>query len=158
MSCRPSRDFPSLSNKIPGEQAAGFGREPAGDPPSPTRMPGSPGPGSSLFPVEPGGPQNSSLLLPGPVTLQGSLFQPKMAPQPPGKQTTTHPLASPQPQSLLQKAIPVQPLSTTHPHLNLSTCAAWVLDLTSGFEGSQGQGCASLRLGLLRTGPCVLQL
>lgn len=64
MSCRPSRDFPSLSNKIPGEQAAGFGRAPAVDPPSPTRTPGSPGPGSSRFPGEPGGPQNSSLVLP----------------------------------------------------------------------------------------------
>lgn len=50
MSCRPSRDFPSLSNKIPGEQAAGFGRAPAVDPPSPTRTPGSPGPGSSRLP------------------------------------------------------------------------------------------------------------
>lgn len=67
MSCRPSRDFPSLSNKIPGEQAAGFGRTPAGDPPSPARTPGSPGPGSSQFPGELGGPQNSSLLLPRPV-------------------------------------------------------------------------------------------
>lgn len=61
------RDFPSLSNKIPGEQAAGFGKVPAGDPPSPARTPGSPGPGSSGFPGEPGGPQNSSLLLPRPV-------------------------------------------------------------------------------------------
>lgn len=47
MSCRPGRDFPSLSNKIPGEQAAGFGRAPAEDPPSPARMPGSPGPGTT---------------------------------------------------------------------------------------------------------------
>lgn len=59
MSCRPGRDFPSLSNKIPGEQAAGLGRAPAGDPPSPARTPGSPGPGSSGFPGELGGSQNS---------------------------------------------------------------------------------------------------
>lgn len=52
MSCRPSRDFPSLSNKIPGEQAAGFGRPPAGDPPSPARTPGSPRPSSNGFPGE----------------------------------------------------------------------------------------------------------
>lgn len=84
MSCRPSRDFPSLSNKIPGEQAAGFGRAPAGDPPSPARMPGSPGPGSSQFPGELGGPQNSSLLLPRPVGKPepSRLLLPKMAPQP----------------------------------------------------------------------------
>lgn len=138
MSYRPSRDFPSLSNKIPGEQAAGFGREPAGDPPSPTRMPGSPGPGSSLFPGEPGGPQNSSLLLPGPVTLQDSLFQPKMAPQPPGKPP---PILWPPPSLNLCFRKPSQSSHSAPPtpRLNLSTCPAWVLDLTSGFEGSQGQ-------------------
>lgn len=87
MSCRPGRDFPSLSNKIPGEQAAGFGRAPAGDPPSPARMPGSPGPGSSGFPRELGGPQNSSRLLPGfvgksdPSGLQAP-HPAKMAPSP----------------------------------------------------------------------------
>lgn len=160
MSCRPSRDFPSLSNKIPGEQAAGFGRAPAGDPPSPARMPGSPGPGSSQFPGELGGPQNSRLLLPRPVGKPdpSRLLLPNKDGSPAPRQTTTLPLASPQPQPLLQKPIKGQPPSTTPPRLNLSTHPAWILDLTSGFEGSQGQGWASLRLGLLKTGPCVLQL
>jgi hypothetical protein len=98
MSCRPSRDFPSLSNKIPGEQAAGFGRAPAGDPPSPARTPGSPRPSSNGLPGGLRGPQHSSLQLPGPVGKPDPpAFQPNMAPQPPPRpprQTTTLPLAS----------------------------------------------------------------
>lgn len=161
MSCRPSRDFPSLSNKIPGEPAAGFGRVPAGDPPSPTRMPGSPGPGSSRFPGEPEGLQNSSLLLPGPV---GKL-DPSRLPLP-TKDDSAAPQANHHPSSGLPQASAFA--SESHhspatqapptPRLNLSTRPAWVLDLTSRFEGSQIQGYASLRLGLLRTRPCVLQL
>lgn len=88
MSCRPGRDFPSLSNKIPGEQAAGFGRAPAGDPPSPARMPGSLGPGSSEFPGELGGEaHNSNLLFAWACgkarPFQAHTSQPKMASQHP---------------------------------------------------------------------------
>lgn len=88
MSCRPSRDFPSLSNKIPGEQAAGFGRAPAGDPPSPARTPGSPRPSSNGFPGELRGPQLSSLQLPGPVGKPDPLPSNQRwlpSPHPPGK-------------------------------------------------------------------------
>lgn len=89
MSCRPSRDFPSLSNKIPGEQAAGFGRAPAGDPPSPARTPESPRPSSNGFPGELGGPQHSGLQLPWACgKARPPAFQPKMAPQPPPRRLT----------------------------------------------------------------------
>lgn len=114
MSCRPSRDFPSLSNKIPGEQASGFGRAPAGDPPSPARTPGSPRPSSNGFPGEQGGPQHSSLQLPGPVgkkarplpSNQRWLPSPYPTPHPHPRQTTTLPLAS------LKPAFPGQLPST----------------------------------------------
>lgn len=161
MSCRPGRDFPSLSNKIPGEQAAGFGRVPAGDPPSPARTPRSPGPRSSGFPGELEGPRTPAYPCPGlweSQTLPGSC--PTTKDGSPGLPGKPPPFLWP-PLSLsrcfrkpLQASHPVPPI----PCLNLSTYPAWVLDLTSGFEGSQGQGCASHPiLGLLRTGPCVLQ-
>lgn len=162
MSCRPGRDFPSLSNKIPGEQAAGLGRAPPGDPPSPARTPGSLGPGSSGFPGELGGPQNSRLQLSRPMGKPDpSGLQPQpstTAPRPP-RHSTTLLLASPQLQPLLQRALADQPPSTIHSLPEpLHTPSLGSRPHPRGLRAPKARAVLLTSLGLLRTGLCVPQL
>lgn len=142
MSCRPSRDFPSLSNKIPGEQAAGVWQGACWRP-ALTRQ-------DACVPKAqqqrvPWGAERASALQPTVAWACGKarpLFSNQRwlsSPHPPGKPP---PFLWP-PQSLLSQAGYQAP-----PWPDLSTHPAWVLRLTSRSQGLQDRAVLfSSRLG-----------